>query len=167
MKLRIPDRLVDWLVRRAKRRPYTRLDGYMERYWLLRTPWFAVRLHRILRSDDDRALHDHPWDYATVILRGGYIEVRPRPANYCDYPDPTLGPTVREWIGPGRALLRRAESLHRLELPDGQPCITLFITGRRRRTWGFQTPDGWVSHRDYERMIQEGTIPHAWRGAAS
>jgi hypothetical protein len=31
-------------------------------------------LHCFVRSDDDRALHDHPWDYTSFILRGTYIE---------------------------------------------------------------------------------------------
>jgi hypothetical protein len=35
---------------------------YMLRWWLLpRNPTFNVYYHRILRDDDDRALHDHPW----------------------------------------------------------------------------------------------------------
>ena len=34
-------------------------------------------LHLFLRDDDDRALHDHPWDNASFLLTEGYVEVLP------------------------------------------------------------------------------------------
>jgi hypothetical protein len=88
--MKLPDRLVDWIIRRARRTPYTHLrhaDGrpYMDRDWFLRIgrsgpnrqyPWIGARVHTILSSDDDRALHDHPWAFVTIILRGGYVEFR-------------------------------------------------------------------------------------------
>jgi len=37
-----------------------------------------IYLHHILRSDKDRHLHDHPWDYSSIILKGGYFETRGR-----------------------------------------------------------------------------------------
>jgi hypothetical protein len=45
--------------------------SYMRRY-IFRTPWFTLRLHHILRSDDDRHLHDHPFDFTSFLLTGGY-----------------------------------------------------------------------------------------------
>lgn len=165
MRLRIPSWLIDRIVARAQRTPYRHLPGYMERYWLFRTPLLSCRLHVILASDDDRALHDHPWSYATVILRGGYVEVRPVSPEA--QMQGRFDLTNREWIAPGRVLFRRAESPHRLEVPRGQTCLTLFLTGPRRRTWGFQTPRGWVDHHEYERAIAAGEVPHSWRGAAA
>ena len=62
-------------------RAYQHLDGYMERWWLVEAAADktrkAMRLHHVLRSDLDRALHDHPWDNASLLLRGGYWEVVP------------------------------------------------------------------------------------------
>jgi hypothetical protein len=126
--------LVDGIVRRAERTPYLHLDGYMERFWLLRTRWVSARVHRILRSDHDRDLHDHPWHYATVILRGGYWEVTD---------------AGERWYGPGSVLVRRATHLHRLVLPAGQSTTTLFLHTRKRRAWGFRTERGWVDWRTY------------------
>src|SRR5574337_503235 len=34
----------------------------------------SAYLHCFLRSDDDRALHDHPWFWCSVLLRGRYVE---------------------------------------------------------------------------------------------
>lgn len=72
--------LVDLIIRRAMRTPYSHLTGYMNRYWL-RPPapgrrW-PIRIHQTLRSDHERALHDHPWNNISIVLRGGYWEVTP------------------------------------------------------------------------------------------
>ena len=51
--------------------------AYLVRYYLFlkdRT-WFPFNftLHKVLKSDEE-VLHDHPWPYATLILKGGYYE---------------------------------------------------------------------------------------------
>lgn len=46
------------------------------RITIVRTPWFSVKLHKILASDVDRYLHDHPWHYLSLMLAGSYIEER-------------------------------------------------------------------------------------------
>jgi hypothetical protein len=38
---------------------------------------------------------------------------------------------------------------HRLELINGHPAETLFITGPKVRDWGFHCPNGWVHWRDF------------------
>lgn len=147
--------LVNWLIAYARTKPYWHLKGYMERYWLVRgyderypdreqpLP-FSARIHHILRSDDDRHFHDHPWNYVTIILRGGYYEVTPRVVN---------GEIVgekSEWYGPGTILRRRAEHWHRLVLPYGKTATTLFIMGRKRQSWGFlTTPKFKTYYRNY------------------
>ena len=59
--------------------PYYNLSDYMERTWLREKRddmVYAARVHKVKRSDHDRALHDHPWVNASVVLSGGYWEVR-------------------------------------------------------------------------------------------
>ncbi len=103
---------------------------YMRR-WVLRTPFgFMLRLHHILRSDDDRHFHDHPMDFVSLILSGGYVECRPDR-------DPEI-------YRPGRLVFRRAEDLHYLKLIR-KSAWTLLITSYFRREWGFMTEDGWIS----------------------
>lgn len=95
----------------------------------------AVYLHEFLRSDDDRALHDHPYDSVSIVLAGGYLEHLPGQP-----------PAHRP---PGSVITRTATALHRVELlrePDSgaeQPCWSLFLTGPRIREWGFACPNGW------------------------
>ena len=140
-------RIADAIIERAKRTPYIHLDGYMNRWWLLPYNRFgiAARVHQILRSDEDRHPHDHPWWYVTIILRGGYWEITPVSARFSD--DTWLA--TRRWRGPGSILFRRAQSFHCIELPTSwgevsDDCWTLFITGPKRKDhdpnhscWGF------------------------------
>ncbi len=93
----------------------------------------AARLHCILRSDDGRDPHDHPWPYVTVILSGGYTEHR-----YDEHGSLLSS----KWHGPGSVLFRRAADWHRLELLPGQLTWTLFITGAKQQGWGFLTAPG-------------------------
>lgn len=107
---------------------------YMRR-WVLFTPWGALRIHHILRSDADRHFHDHPMDFVSIILRGGYIEHRP-------------GSAPRR-CGPGSVIKRQAEDLHRLQLL-GKSAWTFVLAGPARRKWGFATEDGWIVAGRYE-----------------
>lgn len=44
-------------------------DPYLIRWWLRRDrAEGSIYLHQIRRSDDDRALHDHPWPSTSIIL---------------------------------------------------------------------------------------------------
>ncbi len=138
MHLRWLARLLLPVLRRyaAGRAPSVVIGGaaspYLLRWHLLpRNPLCNLYLHRFLRSDDDRALHDHPWVSASLILSGGYIEHRP------------TGP---RWLLPGDLVVRGARSAHRVALrrdADSCPVWTLFLTGPRVREWGFHCPGGW------------------------
>lgn len=108
---------------------------YMQRWWVApRNAHANLYLHRFLRSDDDRALHDHPWSNSSLIIQGSYIEHTPE------------GEFLRQ---PGDFVERPANSLHRIELIDAQPVISLFQTGPKCREWGFACPGGWVHWRDF------------------
>ena len=106
------------------RRPFARL---------LQKLGIAVRIHHILRSDQGRDPHDHPWPFVTVILRGGYFEHR------FDQDGAWAG---IKWYGAGSILFRRAKDFHILELPPGKTAWTLFITGPKQQTWGFKPVHG-------------------------
>ena len=108
---------------------------YLRRWWVIpRNAGCNVYLHEILRSDDDRALHDHPWPNTSMLLDGRYVEHTPE------------GSALREpgWIGS-----RPAEAAHRLEILPGERAVSLFITGPKVREWGFHCPKGWVRWQDF------------------
>ncbi len=126
---------------------------YLRRFGLLRTRWFRLYLHKVLRSDDDADPHDHPWPWATLVLRGGYIDEQ-WTGGLDQVELAVTGPrgvVAREPMLPGTFRRRRAEHLHRLQLLDEtRPTWTLVLVGRTARSWGFVTPDrGWIPWRTY------------------
>lgn len=132
------------------------LGSYMRR-WLVRTPWFTLRLHNILTSDEGRDFHDHPFGFVSLILKGGYVEHRPGCVCFSKLPGvDSTGPgfACRRYRA-GSVLRRRAADLHRLELR--RPAWTFVITTRYFRDWGFQTPSGWVDFRSYHRTFYKRT----------
>lgn len=119
-------------------------NPYLLRWFVIpRNVYFNIYLHCIIRSDDDRALHDHPWWNLSIILRGSYREITPdfngAPTPYERIADLPTRETVRN---AGAIKFRCATASHRLEVMKG-PVWTLFITGPRIREWGFHCPKGW------------------------
>lgn len=151
MKLPAPlhRRLLRWALRRMLRTPADFLiggrdDPYLERWHIWRIKWLSsCYLHIVRRSDDDRALHDHPWFNVSILLDGGYLEVVPASAE-----DPA-GAINALWRDAGAVTFRRASAAHRLVVRDGQPTVSLFITGPRIREWGFWCPKGWKPWRQF------------------
>ena len=89
--------------------------------WVLITPWFSVRIHHFIRSDDKRFFHDHAWNFWTFILKGFYHDVSEK----------------------GRLLRKRfhlykvpATHAHYVDVPIGG-CWTLVFNGKPFRKWGF------------------------------
>ena len=122
-------------------------EPYLERYYLFlrereRFP-FNVFLHKFLKSDPDD-VHDHPWPYATLILKGGYWEWIP----HFD----TVGRKTGEyqaWRGPGHFRISKANSFHRIELDPNITAWTLFMPGPKQRDWGFLVRNKWVQWEQY------------------
>lgn len=50
-------------------------EPYMVRLNIFNYRWFSIKMHIILRSDDDRALHDHPWWFVTWIPVADWVSV--------------------------------------------------------------------------------------------
>jgi hypothetical protein len=103
-------------------------------------------VHKFLKSDPDD-VHDHPWPYLTIILKGGYWEwipvfnIRGRKIHeYC------------VWRGAGSFRFARANSFHRIELDPDVECWTLFMPGIKQRDWGFLVRDQWVQWQEYLSM---------------
>ena len=122
-------------------------EPYLERYYLFlrereRFP-FNVFLHKFLKSDPDD-VHDHPWPYATLILKGGYWEWIP----HFD----TVGRKTGEyqvWRGPGHFRVSKANSFHRIELDPDITAWTLFMPGPKQRDWGFLVKNKWIQWEQY------------------
>lgn len=101
--------------------------GVYVRRWFIETPWFSIRLHHWLHSDDDRAMHDHTWWFITLVLAGSYYDIT------------TNG---QEEMSIGSLRFRPAHHSHVVKVnPSG--CWTLLLTGPIIREFGFWTHNGW------------------------
>lgn len=117
---------------------------YLERWYIVRNSKRRdsgigngnVYLHHFLQSDYDRALHDHPWQSVSVVLGGEFYDVTEE-----------KGAVYHKT---GDVIFRDANTPHRVELINGQPAWTLFITGEKVREWGFHCEDGWKHWREFE-----------------
>jgi hypothetical protein len=129
---------------------YRHIDETQRTRWQRLAVWLSQRLpnvylHKFLRSDDERALHDHPWAWASLLLRGSYIE----------HTIAAGGIHKRTVRTRGSLKLCGPRAAHRVELWDSlsngpSPCWTLFITTPILREWGFHCPQrGWVHWRDF------------------
>lgn len=109
--------------------------NYLRRWWVVpRNRYSNLYLHHFLGSDDDRAMHDHPWPWTSLLIKGRYIEHTPE------------GSVMRE---EGSVVSRPASALHRVEMLPGEEAVTLFFTGPKERDWGFMTENGWVHYKEF------------------
>lgn len=82
---------------------------------------FSIRLHEWYRSDDKRHFHDHPWHFATIVLRGSYVDV---------------SESGRDALTRWSVRFRKATHAHYVEVPVSG-CVTLLVTTYKIREWGF------------------------------
>ena len=98
------------------------LEGkpYMRRYVV--NMWaFSIRLHVWYAGDDTRYLHDHAFDFITLVLKGSYTDVTKN---------------GNELLTAGSIRYRIAEHSHYVSKPKA-PTVTLLLCFRPRRKWGF------------------------------
>jgi hypothetical protein len=122
-------------------------EPYLERYYLFlkdrkRFP-FNVFLHKFLKSDPDD-VHDHPWPYATLILKGGYYEWIPQ----FNDKNEKIG-EIAHWRKPGHFRTSSATSYHRIELDPYVETWTLFMPGPQKQEWGFLVENKWIHNDEY------------------
>lgn len=129
---------------------------HFRRYRLLRTPWFNIYIHNILKSDEDSDPHDHPWGFIAFMFWGSYLEEWL--GAYEDY---------RYWAGAelrqdirsfGSVYYHPAKDFHKITLKSPSVWTLVFASGRKRPGWGYQTRHGWINFRDYRQLKNEGKL---------
>ncbi len=152
-------RVLEALIEEGNKTPYFHLFGgeprelYMGRWWLheYKVPGdMGARLHHIARPDADRHLHDHPYPFVSVVLRGGYVEALPVSQEGIWKGDREEVRLLERTTTLNPVLFREATDRHQIVsvLPD---TLTLFITGPKpvEHKWGFYTPEGFVYWKTY------------------
>ena len=122
-------------------------EPLLERYYVFlkdRT-WFPFNIfvHKFCKSDPDD-VHDHPWPYFTLILKGGYYEWIPQ----FDKHGNKFG-ELAHWRKPGHFRICSSKSYHRIELDPDVTCWSLFMPGAKQREWGFLVKNKWIHNEEY------------------
>ena len=117
------------------------------RWHLFRWRGIQVALHRWVRSDSDRALHDHSAGNISILLTGCYQEW----FNHSWEP-----PRWRLRV-PLVPYYRAGDTPHRVLLHRGR-LWTLWIRFKPWREWGFHCPKGWVHWTDYVDKRDSGLV---------
>lgn len=138
------------LAQRAKNKGNSRLimdrekkSPYLERFYIVPRWWslglFNVVIHRFHRSDSTHdGLHDHPWPFLSIILKGGYWEWVL--VNRRDVVKHHAHEKIKaRRRGEGDFVFAHPWHLHRVELfqnMEGE-VWTMVIFGPRIRSWRF------------------------------
>lgn len=151
--------VAQYLIKRSQRTPYFHLPGYMNRYWLFNAysgdralddktrnekkhiAWLpSIRIHHILRADNARDMHDHPWNARTIILQGFYVERRLEGDKAVPYDR-----------NPGDTAAVRFGEYHSIDYVSPGGVYTMFLTWKYMGTWGFLVNGRKVPHREYDK----------------
>lgn len=120
--------------------------------WLTKGRYSSVRLHRIMRSDHDRHLHNHPFRYRSLILRGWYCEVWPE---YVDWEEPV---EYSCYFYRGEWNRGSPVSFHRIASVSPGGVWTLFFMGPNSNEWGFMVDGEFVKSTTYFRRTARGQL---------
>lgn len=120
------------------------IDGqqYMRRWWIVRTRFFEARIHYTSSADVGEHVHDHPFDFITIVMKGTYDEYL------------ASAELVRHRRGV--PFFRQAEVAHAIDKISQGGVWSLVLTGPRRREWGFYVDGNWV-HEETYRTTQDRT----------
>lgn len=124
---------------------YTDRTGLRKPYpfWPFKTHLY---LHIFSRPDEDRVFHDHPWNFTTVVLWGGYDETSHRLSNrytrgddglWRECPSGVITPDTLRFLSMRH---RPATHAHRITRLHTRHVVTLLFRRDRERNWGFWCP---------------------------
>lgn len=125
---------------------------YLTRWRIISTPMASLYLHRIGTPDSRPTLHDHPWSFVSIILKGGYTEMR------LDKHDHTTRRRFVRFVN-----VMRRDDAHYIERLHGGPVWSLLFVGRRRRTWGYWRPVATNGRLPVEIFNTPGRLAHGGR----
>lgn len=153
------------MVSQFRKLPYLEVIGqgrgdqktYLYRVHLTPFRWWKLPrlyLHIFQRPDEDRHLHDHPWDFDTTVLWGGYEEV----SHVMDVDGKPTGQFIVDKLSFLSKRKRKATHAHKITRLLSPVVVTLVSRSNSRfREWGFwvdfegerRTEWEWIKWTDY------------------
>ncbi len=112
-------------------------EVHFRRCEILKTRWGSIWLHAIYKADKDKHLHNHPWDFRSVVLKGSYIEE-------------TESGMITQY--PGKVNKRNGEDFHKIKKLLSPVVWTLFIVSKTKREWGYKVDGNFIDHIKYREL---------------
>lgn len=116
---------------------------YFQRFAIFEIQNFAsLYIHKIYKADKDKHLHTHPWNFASVILKGSYVEQTD---------------DAFRLKSPGTFSFAGRHFFHKIwEIKSG-PVISLFFVYGKYKPWYYSL--GKVESAEYRKLKNENNLP--------
>lgn len=123
---------------------------HFRRWRLISTKYFSVYIHEIFKADEDKHLHDHPWNYISITLTGKFGE----------FSRESIDPLSLKYniLSSSSIVTRKATTFHKIQILLSNKVTTLFITGKKHRDWGYVVNNKWIQHEEYRKLKNSGTL---------
>jgi len=117
---------------------------HFQRWVLFALPFLRIYLHKICLPDYDEHMHDHPWNFISIILKGGYLEKFSNGPNY--------DIVSYNHNNPGTIVKRNREQVHKIEKLFKISSWSLVLAWGEYQIWGYRIGSEWVDHILYRLM---------------
>ena len=114
---------------------------HFRRWQILKLKNFAIYIHGIYMADEDKHMHDHPWNFMSIPFWGGFIEVTEK------------GERARFLI----PRYYKAGTFHKIDYVRKKG-FTLVFMGKRRREWGYNVDGKFIDHITYRELKNKGKL---------
>lgn len=145
------------------RRGWSTDDLHKRWRWIPEFSWFGIYIHHITAPDPGPDLHDHPWPFVSIILKGWYVEQRCKVSEACQ--KAARSTQFSGMLARGDVIVRRWSDVRRMRLDECHMITychpntwSLVIRGRKRpqrkdgEYWGFYPETGYVPEGTYDRI---------------
>ena len=148
--------MLRWILNKFLVKEIKETDGtlHFRRWCLFLLPWFRIYIHQICLPDYDKHLHDHPWNFLSIILKGSYLE------RYMQGPGYNVIRSIWRW--PGSFIFHKRSDAHKIETTNGDVWTLVFAIGKYKM-WGYRMPEpydlgylAWMDHVTYRKEKRAG-----------
>lgn len=115
---------------------------HFRRWNIISTPWFNIYLHGIYKRDEELHLHNHPWTFISIVLKGWYSEKLEGGHLNVRYP--------------GNFVKRKPDDFHKIDSIHSKSVYTLNFVWNKQNTWGYKVNGKFVDHETYRQWKNEG-----------
>lgn len=114
---------------------------HFKRFSIFACRYFSIYIHHIYKADQDKHLHNHPWNYVSMVIKGSYLEQSVAGVNH---------------IMPFSFNYAKRNRFHKILKLNDEKVISIFITGKRHKTWGYNVDNFYIEHDVYRQNKRNG-----------